>query len=367
MYGSLWGAADAKLGKTSLSSDRPASRFSLGTIIAWVMAAVVLVVEFCLPLLGIYAIVRLRIGVGPILIAAACFALFWVTRPRLLARGAPDQRGDVPGLRPLVDQVAEATGVTITRVSLSTGFGATVRREGITRRPVMYLGIPLLASLRDEERVALIAHECGDLVNHDPTQSLLVDAAFETLSNWFGLFGQDLIHAPWLYRRGRGAMMIGGDFLRIVALPIRGYGFVMLRPLIYSSRLADLHSDELASQISGTSATVGMLEKLAPMNDIYAFLLELALLHPERRGRMAEQLAERRAALDAGDRPPAQSVPSGFVRSHPPIDVRVAALATRNDPPRIRLSAADVRDLDDYLAMKLNDVERSEVLRSAIV
>jgi hypothetical protein len=110
-----------------------------------------------------------------------------------------------------------------------------------------------------------------------------------------------------------------------------------------------------------------MLQNLEPMNGVYTFLLELAVLHPERRGRMAEQLAERRAALDAGERPPAQSVRSVFVRSHPPIDVRIAALANRNDPARVRVSAADVRDLDGFLAMKLSDVERSEVSRSAMV
>jgi Zn-dependent protease with chaperone function len=376
MYGSLWTAADEKLGKTVPSTGRPPSRFSLGHLIAWVLAAVVLVVEFCIPILGIYAIVRLGVGIGPILIAAFCLFMFWVTRPRVLARGAPDQRGEVPGLRPLVDPVAEAMRVRVSRVCLTSGFGASVRREGITRRPAMYLGVPLLASLRDEERVALVAHECGDLVDHDPTDGLVVRAAFDTLSNWFQVLGQQLVDAPPGVNRyatapKRAAATLGQGLasllLRLAALPVRGYGFVMLSPLSFSSRRADLYADSFASETAGTPAMTAMLQNLEPMNGVYTFLLELAVLHPERRGRMAEQLAERRAALDAGERPPTQSVRSVFVRSHPPIDVRIAALANRNDPARVRVSAADVRDLDGFLAMKLSDVERSEVSRSAMV
>ena len=69
------------------SPDHPPSRFSPAFLIAWVMAAAVLVLELLIPALGIYALVHLGVRVGSVLIAAFCFFIFWVTRPRLTARG----------------------------------------------------------------------------------------------------------------------------------------------------------------------------------------------------------------------------------------------------------------------------------------
>jgi Zn-dependent protease with chaperone function len=360
-YGSLGTAADERLMTAFTSPDEPPSGFSPAFLVAWVMAAAVLVFELLIPVLGIYALVHLGIRVGSVLIAALCLFVFWVTRPRLTAPGDPDERDDVPGLRALVDPVAAAMNVKVARVRLSPEFNASVGLEGISRRPAMDLGVPLLASLRSEERVALVAHECGHLVNRDPTRTLLMGAALETLIAWFDV----LLPRPHLRSRTVFLQDLADLLLRMAASFVRGYAIVMLHPLMYASRRAELYADMRSSEIAGTPAAVAALEKLEPMGGAYGFLLELALLHPDRRGRLAEELSDRRIAFEGGNRPPGRSVKSDLLLSHPPTELRTRVLSTRNDAAQVRLSASHARDLDEFLATKLGEVERYEVSRSA--
>jgi Zn-dependent protease with chaperone function len=304
----------------------------------------------------VYSLIHFGVHIGSVLIAILCGFTFWTTRPRIFVRRGLDQRADVPSLAALVDPVATAMGVRVDRVRLTTRFTAYVRAEGIRRRPALVLGVPMLAVLNGDERIALVGHEVGHLVNHDPTSSLVMGAALSIIGAWLDVL--------WPRVQVRRPGKVGEDLvyliMRFLGGIVRAYGALMVRPIMASSRHAELHADVIASRVAGTRATTDMLEKVEASGVTFEFLVELAALHPERRGKLAEELGERTASYDAGHRVLSPTSPSPW-RSHPPTDVRVRALAGRNDPATVRESAADTQELDVALQGRMDEVEQQAV------
>src|SRR5262245_20961627 len=73
-----------------------------------------------------------------------------------------------PELFRLVRRIAEVVGAPMPhKIAIDARFNASAGTMGPTRRRIMVLGLPLLAVLRPQERVALIGHEVGHFINHD--------------------------------------------------------------------------------------------------------------------------------------------------------------------------------------------------------
>src|SRR5436305_1493785 len=83
------------------------------------------------------------------------------------------------------NEVARVTGSpTPDLLAVSPRFNASVSRAGWRGRRVLTIGLPLWSALGDDQRVAVLGHECGHEVNGDLRSTVLVGSAIASLHTW---------------------------------------------------------------------------------------------------------------------------------------------------------------------------------------
>ncbi|WP_117212954.1 M48 family metalloprotease [Allorhizocola rhizosphaerae] len=218
--------------------------------------------------LGVWLIVAGAFLMKPV--GVLLLLLAWLLRPRL-GRLKPylDEYDEVtrdraPHLFALVDEAAAATGAPAPHVVLVgaawDAFGVTV---GLRRRRVLMLGLPLWASLRPQERVAVLAHEMGHFANGDLRIGLATSPALQT----FGILA-DVLHqdrpearedlfiqffAEWA---ARPFLLAASHTCRIVHMGLNAIG-------ARQAQRAEYYADELAVRVGGSAAVLGALDALS--------------------------------------------------------------------------------------------------------
>lgn|GEM_PF-1024066 len=272
-------------------------------------------------------------GVDPGGLVAVCLSavLAWALRPRGLfardrERPAPLGREEFPELHALVDRVARRLGVAPPdELQLGRSMNASIQREreGIRRRRVLELGLPLFGTMDEPELATVVAHELG----HER--------------------GGDVALGAWAYRT-RVALartleeLEGSGFW--LDLPFRAYGWVFLRVSAAVSRAQELAADARAAEVAGRAPAWWALKKVGVFADAWLVYEQWSLGPVLDRGLRVPLIdgfarflaeprcsAEVRAALAAA----AARVPSPH-DTHPPISERLGAV----DPGRRQ----DVRD-----------------------
>jgi Zn-dependent protease with chaperone function len=125
----------------------------------------------------------LALGAGALAIGVAV-----IMRPRF---GKPREDGmlarrEAPALHELADEVAEALDVRPPDIIVvDRRFNASWQIVGLRRRRVLTLGLPLVAILDRQERVALAAHELAHARNGDSTRGLFVGSAINGLAECY--------------------------------------------------------------------------------------------------------------------------------------------------------------------------------------
>ncbi|MBA3331233.1 MAG: M48 family metalloprotease, partial [Actinobacteria bacterium] len=122
--------------------------------------------------------------------AALMLGVAILMRPRFgrpSAEGAVD-RSSAPRLLALIDEVASALGTPpVHIVQIDEEYNASWAVVGLRRRRVLRLGLPLLAVLDPQERVAVIAHELAHGRNGDARRGFFVGSAVRGLGELYGV------------------------------------------------------------------------------------------------------------------------------------------------------------------------------------
>jgi Zn-dependent protease with chaperone function len=128
------------------------------------------------------------------------------------------------------------------------------------------LGLPLLAALEPQERVALIGHELGHARNGDSSRGLFVGSAIRGLASWYTVL------APHGTTGMAGSVQRDSD-LRLAEHVANVFLWVLSRPplllfhvevglLLHDSRRAEFLADAIGARVSGSDAAIALHEKL---------------------------------------------------------------------------------------------------------
>lgn len=140
-----------------------------------------------------------------------------------------------PDLYELVDGVARSLGLRpVWRIVLGTRFDASIAEIGLRRRHVLYLGHPLWDLLDPGERVALLGHELGHVVNGDALRGLGTDCPLRKL-----------------YRRLPARL----------SRPLLGLILIQERVFARACQRAEYRADQVAVWVAGRGPVLALLER----------------------------------------------------------------------------------------------------------
>jgi Zn-dependent protease with chaperone function len=284
-------------------------------------------------------------------------AVAYVLRPRpgkLPTKGVVG-REDAPNLYALCDEIAAALGTKpIHLLVIDARFNAEWAILGWRRRRTLTLGLPLLAMVPPQARVALIAHEFAHARNGDSTRGFFVGSAVNALADWYGMLGpqEEGIAAT-------GLEPLANLFLWILSRPIWWLLHVELQLLLRDSQRAEYLADLLAADVAGADAVVELHERL---------LLEtafFAVVHHASRETWESLLAEARLALDSVPerererrRRVARLETVSLGSTHPPTGSRIDLVQRRSrGEPKVVVGEARSAAIDAELQSKRKSVE----------
>jgi Zn-dependent protease with chaperone function len=299
----------------------------------------------------------------PMLLGGLMVAAAVLMRPRIAKppRERLLDRAQAPALWALVDDVAAALHTPPPdRIVVEARFNAHWWRAGLRRIRVLGVGLPLLAVLPPDQRVALVAHELAHGRNGDVTRGWFIGSAIDGLGELAGL----LTPARTPEHEHMEALEWATTVLqRMLRLPVEGMLAAELHLLMHDSRRAEYLADALAADVAGTDAAIALGEST---------LLATVVDGPVRRravagGRDASGLlAEACAAVGAVPdrererrRRVARLEDTRLLDSHPPTGLRIALLSRRaHRSPRVVLGHAASAAIDAELAGLVPEVER---------
>ncbi|GAA1612069.1 M48 family metallopeptidase [Catellatospora bangladeshensis] len=342
---------------------RPLTRPATGVVSAALTVLSLLIVAVLLGLVagGVWLLVEgwfLLKVVGAVMIGCAVLC-----RPRLgrlaKARDGYDEvgRDTHPELFALIDRVAAAVGApTPHLVLLGPEWNASTCVAGLRRRRILILGLPLLTSLRPQERVALLAHELAHFVNNDNRRSLRTQLALTFFGNVADLLDPMAVADEEDESEIAAVARLGGLFVMLLWPLSRAAWLLHLFLHVLGARdaqRAEYHADDLAARAAGSTAAVSLLDTAACVH-----LHRTVVGSRARSGGLA---AEWRAAVEQAR---AATEPRlGRLRqltrrrdaspfsSHPPAGLRHRmACAQPYRTPAVGLSEAAVERLDAELA-----------------
>ncbi len=248
--------------------------------------------------------------------------------------------------------VAEATGSAMPHEVYIVGdVNAAVAHvgglAGLGSRPIMMLGLPLIAVLSVSELRGVIAHEFGHYMGGETRLSPVIYRTREGIGRTIGTLERS-VH--WMSRG--------------IRYPFIWYGEMYLRLTQALSRRQELDADAMAARVAGGTSMESGLVTTHAAGLVYESYLdsEVAVVvsagyHPpfaEGFSRFLESIGAV-AMIDEAARVPAAAEPSDPYDSHPSLSVRLAALrdaphrpAPHPDPPAIEL-ISDVPTLEAEL------------------
>ena len=243
------------------SADKPG--FSIAQALIFAVSIIVLALTLFLLIAGIWLLLNGPGFVGPI-VGVILIGIAIVLRPRFGSMPPSVTRQDASELFGVPDAVAASIGVRpADRIAITSDFNAAVTEIGLRRQRVLFLGLPLMAVLSPQERVAVLGHEFGHYANGDPLRGTVPSLAIETLIGWYQL----------LRPEGIASSPDGDAFHGLVLIPVNVVLLVLshipvaLAYAIYwltaqDGQRAEFYADRLAVRLSGRDAFVSAWTKM---------------------------------------------------------------------------------------------------------
>lgn len=235
--------------------------------VAYAVAAAVHLLSLALIAGGLAAIVLDFPNALTVLLGTTMVGIGWLMRPRLPRLdeddGHPLDPARTPALHELVAAVARALDrpppdLIVVDASWNAGWG----QFGLRRRRVLLLGLPLLAALEPQERVAVIGHELGHDRNGDARRSLLVGSAVAGLGRLVELL-RPLEDEGDLAESGLGPVAwLTGGVMWLVSRPVDAVLWLEAVLLLRDMQRAEYLADALAARVAGTPAAIALEERL---------------------------------------------------------------------------------------------------------
>jgi Zn-dependent protease with chaperone function len=341
---------DRRLGEAVRRSDlQPRLTVAKGT--AYAISAGVYLVALGLIAAGVFLALAVR-GLLGIFCGVALVLIGVLMRPRF-GKAPTDgvvSRGEAPTLYELTDEIAQGLGTPRIDILVVDGdYNASWSIEGLRRKRVLTLGLPLLTALDPQERVALIAHELAHARNGDSTRGLLVGGALNAIAEVYAALvrGADsLSHSDWAILE-----WVSRSLLWLLSRPVLALYYVLWILLLRDSQRAEYLADALAAQVAGTQAQISSQEKLLLESVFETTALRVA------RSQEGDLFAEFRAAIDGV--PPRErerrrrlSRLEGVHLSatHPPTARRLELIESRpNESGKVHLTSERSTSIDDAL------------------
>lgn len=309
--------------------------------------------------------------------ACACVLLAVALRPRLgHLPEHTDQlaRSEAPTLFALVDQVAAAVAAPVPQVIVvDRNFNAFASTIGLRRRRVLGLGLPLLAVLPADQRVALLGHELGHYVNGDLRRGLVTQSAFSTLATLADLLRPTRSVAG---SRGLTALLVSAATNALLAVVHRLLlvGQILLLWVgLRDIQRAEYFADELAAVAAGSAAAADLADTLLTIDGIAIAVRSSARVAGALRskdGSPVPALATRwREAADAARASAGANLlarrqlsarqEASLFASHPPNGLRGDLIRARPAHlAQVTLPAADSARIDTELARHYERIRR---------
>jgi Zn-dependent protease with chaperone function len=356
-----------------LAVERLEPRLTLGKLVAYVIAAMVYALTLALVAGGVALAWLAWANVFAIALAVLMVGVGLLMRPRL---GEPPKEGlvsraEAPELYALVDEVAEELRVPpVDAIVADRDFNASWAVLGLRRRRVLTLGLPLVALLEPQERVALIAHELAHARNGDATRGLFVGSAVNGLAALYWLLSPEDREDTG---DGLGADLIAKAMLWVVSRPVWLLLLLQLHLLTRDLQRAEYLADALAARVAGTEAVVAIQEKLLLEHTVWATLQHAAGPARDEQTDLLEDIGE--AVLQVPDRERerrrrvARLEDARLGETHPPSGKRIELLEGRPQAePAVVLDSEHSAAIDRELATRRTAAGRQllEEYREAI-
>jgi Zn-dependent protease with chaperone function len=340
-----------------LAVERLEPRLTLGKVTAYAIAVLVYLLTLALFGGGVALAVLAYPNLFAMALAVVMVGTGILMRPRLGKRPKEDvvNRSEAPRLYALADEIADALQIRrVDVIVVNREFNASWGVLGLRRTRVLTLGLPLIAVLEPQERVALIAHELAHARNGDATRGLLVGSSVDGLAAlYWTLSPEDHGDTPG----GPILDLIAKGLLWVVSRPVWLVLMLQLHLLLRDMQRAEYLADALAAGVAGTEAVVAAHEKLllehtiwatlqhaagpsgADRKDVFADLAEAVLRVPDRERERRRRLARLEDAR--------------LGETHPPTGKRIEVLEGRpRAQPEVTLAEDGAEAIDAELATR---------------
>jgi Zn-dependent protease with chaperone function len=299
---------------------------------------------------------------GAVMATAGLAVLPRLERPPPGHRLRPEE---VPALHDLTDEIAEVLSVPPVQVIvLGADFNIGYAATGLTQRRVLVIGLPFWSVLTGQERIAVLGHEFGHAVSGDPSTSIVIGGALQTLGRWEAMLRPD--RTQYTQAWARAFLTIVDPVLYLLSLLPRAAHTLLGHLVLRDQQRCEYVSDVDAVHVAGTDATLGALEKtlLGPVVDD-----ELARLGATVATRdvwpVVRQRAERVMAVDR-DRllRAAAAERASLDATHPPTTLRLELIdSLEHQGALVHRTAAEWAGIDAELEPLAGPVGRALVTR----
>ncbi|WP_157592354.1 M48 family metalloprotease [Solirubrobacter soli] len=323
-------------------------------VLAYAVAAGVHVFTLALFVGGIAAVVTEFPEPFSILFGLAMVCAAGLMRPRV--PGMPDGELLDPAAAPTLHALAGKVASALDRpppsaIVADARWNASLAVVGWRRRRVLVVGVPLLAALGPDERVAMLAHEVGHDRNGDATRGLFVGSAVD---------GLDALAAALRPPRRAAAFeelgaveWLAGALTWVLTRPVDAVLWLEARLLLRDMQRAEYLADAAAARVGGSAAAIALHERVL-LHPTFQHAVQQAAIENDARG----TLSRVRAALDAVParerdrrRRVARLKHARLEDSHPPTGMRIALLEDRAPhPPMVTLTLFESERIDAELA-----------------
>jgi hypothetical protein len=329
----------------ALEGKKP-KRLRLGLAGAFILGVALLfyVIEVGLVAAGVW-LIAFDFPNPTMILGALLLLVAWVVvvpRRRLEDPSEPVARAAAPTLFALVDRVAAAAGTPAPAIIVvDGGYGSGMTALGLRRKRVLRLGLMLWGGLEPQQRVALLASDCGHLAQGDVRRGLLTRPAMTALARlsaalrpgrrvtdavWGGLDPYDFmstgrywgsIIGPRLSTDTFGKLLTNG-ILRALASGLLITHECVAAVGLRAAQRTEYFADHVAARVAGSRATTELIDVMddasagvvaasARRGELAAgWRAALSQLREDRRGRLdrVRQLSVRREVSLWASRPP---------------------------------------------------------------